>query len=427
MRNLALLSLLVLILVFSSVFAVHELSSLKPASKEQIGNLSEHTRGRVHDGSVNFISEDTADQISSPQDVPGPIKEIKHNFVIELSCPLIVPHEELRRVEGESGTFIVARILVKNVPNLAKNECVVKFGDEHAIDAFVGYVRNKLKMESEDRIRIQQMQKTMGISSLKEVKKELARYAEEDNVTKYPPERYYQAFVTPYDDQIKSLSYKKTREEIFNYVQGKMWMSDFNLFGVKEKWIKPAEFLFDTPALGANPLEESVSDCSEKANTLASMLRASGVMQDSVRVALGKVNFNGIIAGHAWVEIKEDGKWMVLDSTAGPYFEAGVKHERAGLPYKYWQSHEYPIEQVWFYYNDIYYVEGTNESAPSSWDAVASTNVNSLLLEGSSAGGSGSANTGFGNLLLPLVVIGGIVVFLVFKESVSPSPLLGRK
>ena len=75
------------------------------------------------------------------------------------------------------------------------------------------------------------------------------------------------------------------------------------------------------------------SDCEEQANTLASILRARGVKAEDVRVVLGKVNFEGSIGGHAWVEVFEDGMWIPLEATSGDYWDDERVVESEGLPF----------------------------------------------------------------------------------------------
>lgn len=55
------------------------------------------------------------------------------------------------------------------------------------------------------------------------------------------------------------------------------------------------------------------SDCEEKAFTLCSLLRASGLSPDEVFVALGTYGRFG--DGHAWGSIFEGGKYYVLEAT----------------------------------------------------------------------------------------------------------------
>jgi hypothetical protein len=142
----------------------------------------------------------------------------------------------------------------------------------------------------------------------------------------------YQQFVTPdvVKDEVKGL----TKEEIYEKAKSFVWVSDSVLHNSREKWMLPADFLVDTPAMEMNPVKGAiVSDCSEQANTLVSMLRASGVPAEDVRVVLGKVNFCGKVGGHAWVELKEESKWQVLEATSGPFYdeEKGEEVNRNGV------------------------------------------------------------------------------------------------
>jgi len=179
----------------------------------------------------------------------------------------------------------------------------------------------------------------------------------------------YQRFVTPDASILQELSNGKTVQEIYGIAVGWTWVSDNILNGKTEKWLSPTEFLTNTPSYSTNPSPgNAVSDCSEQANTLVSLLRASGVAAEDIRVVLGKVDFDGNIGGHAWVETKENGRWMVLDATCGPYHNKDSDEliSRGGVSYDYWKYHRYPVVEVWCYYNDVYFTDEGEEVA-SGW------------------------------------------------------------
>jgi hypothetical protein len=89
------------------------------------------------------------------------------------------------------------------------------------------------------------------------------------------------------------------------------------------------------------------------------------------------------VGGHAWVEIKENGVWMVLDPTSGPYYEDETDElvDREGFEYDYWMYHEYPIIEVWAYYNDVYFTDSSEEVA-IGWSSGADTVVEDTILFG---------------------------------------------
>ena len=169
-------------------------------------------------------------------------------------------------------------------------------------------------------------------------------------------------------DIIKDIN---TPEQAYLKILQWTWVSDLKLNNIAEKWLKPNEYILKTPDYLTNPTPGiPASDCSEKANTLVSMIRALGVPPEQVRVAIGEVNFDGQIGGHAWVEIWINNGWMVLDSTSGPYYDDENKElvDRTGTSYKYWMYHEYPVNEVWAYYNDKYYYEpNSNTDIVPEW------------------------------------------------------------
>ena len=83
------------------------------------------------------------------------------------------------------------------------------------------------------------------------------------------------------------------------------------------------------------------SDCEEKAFTLCSLLRASGLSPDEVFVALGTYGrFND---GHAWCDIFQDGKYWVLEATLSAAPDAATE-----------QSHPY---DAYILFNNIHDME----------------------------------------------------------------------
>ena len=80
---------------------------------------------------------------------------------------------------------------------------------------------------------------------------------------------------------------------------------------------------------------------------------------------------------------------MVIDPTCGPYYdeENSVLEDRSGVSFHYWWNHPYPVNDVWCYYNDIYYTTENAEVAgwEDSYNAEANflSGFTGLLSEGS--------------------------------------------
>ena len=183
----------------------------------------------------------------------------------------------------------------------------------------------------------------------------------------------FRPFITPQDLRITSLAALLSEpEDAYQMAVQWIYVSDEELNHTADRWLVPYEFLVNTPNYPDNPLPGvEVSDCEEKANTLVSLMRARAVAPEEVRVVLGKVTFDDVETGHAWVELLMDGQWLALDPSWGPYWdsEIGKLVQRRGLPFNFYASHTYPVLQVWDYYNDIYYLDPRDGSgnAPASW------------------------------------------------------------
>lgn len=242
--------------------------------------------------------------------------------------------------------------------------CEVK---EAHLKKFVEYSKEVLSAEAEQEIKRLELKKTtLDCAEPTQLKVYLEGEGWDTQLGQSSP---YQQFVTPDNSVIRELSTDKTVQEIYEMAVGWTWVSDNVLNGKIEKWLLPQELLSNTPGYLTNPAQGNVvSDCSEQANTLVSLLRASGVAAEDVRVVLGEVDFSGTVGGHAWVEIKEDGRWMVLEATSGPFYdeEGEALISRGGMSYDYWKYHPYPVMEVWCYYNDVYFTDEGEEVA-SGW------------------------------------------------------------
>lgn len=284
---------------------------------------------------------------------------------------------------------------------------------------FIEYSKDVLSAESQEKIRELQLKKTTDDC---QEPSQLKVYMQEEGWNVLPGQTSaYQQFVTPDEDEIQSLSKGKTVQEIYEMAVSWIWVSDSVLFnGKQEKWLKPVEFLSDTPGYPTNPSSGIVaSDCSEQANTLVSILRASGVSAEDVRVVLGKVDFDGSIGGHAWVQIKIGGQWTALDATGGPYYDEESEEVvfRGGVNYDYWTYHTYPEVEVWCYYNDVYFTD-ENEEVADGWSTQYNADANFL------AGFSGllsevSFDPMFVYLAMTLATIISVVSFVMVKKKNS--------
>jgi len=184
----------------------------------------------------------------------------------------------------------------------------------------------------------------------------------------------FKSYVTPDDPVIRILAARINRpEEAYSTAVQWTYVSEKKLNNAVDKWLTPQEFLLDTPNYSGNPLQGTpVSDCEEKANALASLIRAIGIPAEEVRVVIGKVSFNKVETGHAWVEMLIGNRWQALDPNWGPYWDDEEEKlvRRDGMAFDYYRQNEYPVLRVWAYYNDIYYyVPGTDpEDVPDSWE-----------------------------------------------------------
>lgn len=200
-------------------------------------------------------------------------------------------------------------------------------------------------------------------------------YVENDPGEEFP----FRTYVTPEDKAIQALAEQINGvEEAYKVAVQWTYISEQELNHTTDKWLTPHEFLTNTPYYSSNPLQgEEVSDCEEQANALVSLIRAEGISPEEVRVALGKVIFNDIKIGHAWVELLIKGDWVALDPSFGPYWDgkAGKLVRRQGAPFDHYASHTYPVFQAWAYYSDVYFLAPIEYQgdAPASWFTIAQT------------------------------------------------------
>lgn len=347
-------------------------------------------------------------------------EETTHEFAVEVLCPLSFDHEvEKDILIADTHNFQIIKLNVKDIPKMAQDKCVGKFGDENALEGITKYAEKKLTEEFIERAKKDKLDETRGLETPRKIKETLdeqleievkqGKLKEMPNVSISP-----QFFVTPDDATIKLLASGKSKEQIYNYVAKTTWVPDRKLFGTLEFWQLPREFIEDTPNAETNPVRgEPVSDCSEKANTLVSMLRASGVPPENVRAVIALVNF-GSVSGHAYVEVLEDGKWLVLDPSSGPFWNQDTNKvvSREPLPYDYFETYPYPVVEVIAKYNDKYYQDFVNDksNAPADWEFGASTNVGATFE--SAFGGGPVVNN---NMLIIVILVIVVVAYNLGK------------
>jgi len=341
--------------------------------KPKVNNLiDEKTKGFFVSESVNEIEDKCKYKINATgeakplidlEKIRYPRSPQSEQFVMIVDKNHDIPFNK-KIMESDNFDFIVVE--TDNLTRYLNNEHVVKICDVKHLKNFINYSKEILRVESEEKIKKLQLRK--NIHDVIDIP-QLIEYMEHEDWDVQPGQAsWYQQFVTPYDSEVQKLSRLiTTPEEAYSLAVNWLWVSDQKLHNKMEKWLHPREFIADTSSYPTNPAPgRIVSDCSEQANTLVSILRAIGFAPQDVRVALGKVNFGGEIGGHAWVEIKENGRWMVLDPTCGPYFdeEKNMVVNRDGVNYYYWRYHPYPIEEIWIYYNDVYFTDKNEEVAP---------------------------------------------------------------
>lgn len=194
-----------------------------------------------------------------------------------------------------------------------------------------------------------------------------------------------QEYVTPYADAVQDYLRNEDlddADEIYETAVSWIWVSDVTLNNQPDGWLTPTEFLQDTPDFDSNPVPgEIVSDCTEQANTLASLLIGSGEYdEESLRVVMGQVTSSNNNSGHAWIEVYEDGEWFPVDATVGPYYDDDLGEviypdNYEDIDFDYFRDEKYSVLYLWYYYNNKYSIDvssGTG-NAPDNWYSVPSS------------------------------------------------------
>jgi len=342
--------------------ASDELLIVKNKNIKKISNLRYKNKDILREKAcrlsvIPLLSENSIKQ-------PDEISEQK--FAVQIKKDGFINYDDYLLPDSTSEDYNFFIIKSSSLKELFDNPGVIKICDFENINEFIEYLKDFFNSEANEMIQNLELKKTIS-----DVEPELSTYFEESHWEVQPgQESVYQQFITPNDEIIIELaSTIDSIKEAYEIANRWIWVSDSTLHGKVEKWLKPNEFLTKTPYYSRNPVKgEIVSDCSEQANTFVSILRAMGVSAEDIRVVIGKVDFDGEIGGHAWVEIWKENGWMPIDVTSGNYYDDDAKTlvSRRAASYEYWRYHPYPVVEVWAYYNDQYYVK-SDEDFSSKW------------------------------------------------------------
>tara|TARA_Y100000310_G_C20672169_1_gene810866 strand:+ start:1575 stop:2594 length:1020 start_codon:yes stop_codon:yes gene_type:complete len=290
----------------------------------------------------------------------------------------LVPGEVRLQIENEEFVIIGTDATEDEIIALKDNECVVRFGRPSQLKGIIADIQADLDNSSVKNI------KRMRKSVREDVpdRDDLVRNLENLHPNETWPGAViapYQLYVTPEADAVVDLANELDGiSEIYSEGLSWIWVSEQVLNGVDELWLMPEEFLENTPYYVSNPAPGYVvSDCEDQANALVSLLIADGYDVENVRVVLGSVDFEGYVGGHAWVEVQENGRWFAVEPTMGPYYDEdlGIVVDSVPVNYDYFKYHTYPAEEIWFYYNNEYFLDISDMrgNAPPSWRQSAAS------------------------------------------------------
>ncbi len=274
-------------------------------------------------------------------------------------------------LEGEKYVVVGTELTENELADLKEEECVLRAGEKSDVPMLVKKIQSDLNSERDEMIKEANLDRTLKKDILD--KDDLQNFVEQENPEIDWPSGVispYQLYVKPDLVVVQSLAVGSVQDIYDNSLEW-VWISDDDLHGVVEEWLYPGEFLLETDGYGSNPTGEVASDCEEQANTLASILIASGYSAENVRVVLGLVDFDGVVGGHAWVQVYEDGRWFDVEATSGAYYtdESGYVPVTWDIPYDYFKYYTYPSIEIWYYYNNDYFlnVEMNQGNAPPFW------------------------------------------------------------
>ncbi len=298
----------------------------------------------------------------------------------------LMPHCDYTAILGDDAELIAEGdtfILVKTEATFAEIQafrlrpCVIRFFQPKDLEDELENLQQEFDDERDEKFKEIQLNRSVVKQDVTD-QDELREYLEnkreqEEQELEGGILSEYQLYVTPEAEAVVELATElgSDIQTIYDEALSWIWVSEEYLNGIVEYWYYPEEFLTETPDLDTNPSPgDLASDCSEQANTLVSLLIASGYDVENVRVVLGLVDFGGSIGGHAWVEIYEDERWFALEATAGAYYDEDTNtlSEASDIPYTYFKYHNFPSKVIWYYYNNEYFTEtGGENNAPDHW------------------------------------------------------------
>jgi len=293
---------------------------------------------------------------------------------------------------GDSNIVVTMKTR-QDIVSLKNDDCVIKSGRPDELRELIEELRPQLREERDEKLRELRLNRSVKKKDVldKDDLEDFLKNKHPDTPQDAPDGGVmspYQLYVTPDDVEYylddNSLS---TKEEIYEAALQWVWVSEQTLNNEDELWLYPVDFLDDTPSYLGNPVKGRIaSDCSEQANTLASLLIASDEYDETeVRVVLGLVDFGGSTGGHAWVEVYEDARWFALEPTAGYYYDDDnnkfVKTDVSVIPYEYFSFYEFPAEEIWYYYNHEYFYDFVDRrgNAPQNWRKMAKSYFQSQI------------------------------------------------
>jgi len=297
------------------------------------------------------------------------------NYLLRIAatCKLPIDQEHYVLLETTTHKFVIVRLNPDEKKQFEDKECVERISTAAEARKRFESLPKELQDSIQEIVKQYHLAKSVKQEDLPDRKELLKTLKEEQPVLPSGTTSHYQLYVTPKDPAVTSLAQGILNPlDIYQEAVSWVWVAEETLNRVEEKWLKPNEFIVDTPSYATNPVRGKIaSDCSEQANTLVSLFRAAGFSAEYVRVVLGEVDFDGEVGGHAWVQFYQDGVWVDLDPTSGPYWDDATKKLVAsdGLPWNYFKFFPFPVNEVWVYYNDLYYydVETKQGTAPKIW------------------------------------------------------------
>lgn len=301
-------------------------------------------------------------------------------IIATVECRDIARQVDIQKIVAKTDTeiYAVAEITESEKNQLLEQSCVKKItSDRTEAKNLISVAQKTLQQETTRDVNNNKLEKSILGKDVQN-KEELVNYLKaKHGATPIQPGQIsnYQSYITPNDQTVGKIAQKfNGSEAIYNYgANNWVWVSDPALYGQTENWVYPNYFLTQTPSLPSNPVPNHIAgDCEDQANALTSAIRIDGLSADNVRTVLGLVNFNGNIGGHAWVEVYQDNQWIPLDATSGPYYNNGQFVQAQALSYDYFATHEFPVVERWFYYNDQYFTDvaaGTG-NAPAHWSQI---------------------------------------------------------